>query len=83
MYGVGIDISRDYNICSAEWVNLCHWLDGIRDDPTYLSSQCTTPLTGESTKAEYRVMLTYTGSRQTAMSDHDDEIFLSWLNLKT
>jgi len=63
MYWVGKDIYNPGNtvIRAAEWVDLCHWLDEVRSDPTYLSSQFTTPPIGESTKAEYRIMITYTG----------------------
>ena len=51
MYGVGKDIYNPGNtvIIAADWVDLCHWVDEVRNDPTYSCLQSTTPLSGERT----------------------------------
>jgi hypothetical protein len=69
MYGVGKDTYNPGNtlIHAADWVDLCHWVDEVRNDSTYLYLQSTPPLISESTKAEYRIMLAYTGSMKVVL----------------
>ena len=69
MYGVGKDTYNPGNtlIRAADWVDLCHWVDEVRNDSTYLYLQSTPPLISESAKAEYRIMLAYTGSMKVVL----------------
>jgi len=74
MYGVGKDTYNPGNtvIRAADWVDLCHWVDEVKKDSTHLSLQSTAPLTGEDTKAEYHIMLTYTGINEDSIKTCGD-----------